>query len=316
MMTAWTKFRNAVARVPRRTRRQCRHHLRLCEHPGARLHRRRLRLQPRQFGQGRPAGRARLDRADAGEGRRHHSATATCRPRRTTISPPCSTGRKPRSTRVSATYTASGGSQVVVTASADVPTTFLRALGAAAMQNITVGGSSTAKWGSTRLRVALVLDNTGSMAEQRQDDRAQERDQEPADAAQERRHDQRRRLRLHHSVQQGRQCRLRQLQRQLDRLERLGRRQRKLAIRADLLEQLEAAAKADCSGSNVWVPKSYNTWNGCITDRDRTTTSWRPRHNPADAILPSRAGLDPVPGRAIQLLPGRDDGAELRLDQR
>jgi Flp pilus assembly protein TadG len=66
---------------------------------------------------------------------------------------------------VHATYTEDGDSQVVVTAAAEVPTTFLRALGSSAMQNITVGGSSTAKWGITRLRVALVLDNTGSMSD-------------------------------------------------------------------------------------------------------------------------------------------------------
>jgi hypothetical protein len=46
-----------------------------------------------------------------------------------------------------------------------VPTTFIRVLGPSSMQNITVTGSSTTKWGSTRLRVALVLDNTGSMAD-------------------------------------------------------------------------------------------------------------------------------------------------------
>ena len=46
--------------------------------------------------------------------------------------------------------------------SAQVPTTFMGVMG---FKNITVSGSSTAKWGSTRLRVALVLDNTGSMAD-------------------------------------------------------------------------------------------------------------------------------------------------------
>ncbi len=66
---------------------------------------------------------------------------------------------------VSATYTASAGSQVVVNGSVNVPTTFMRVLGSSSMQNITVTGSSTTKWGSTRLRVALVLDNTGSMAD-------------------------------------------------------------------------------------------------------------------------------------------------------
>jgi Flp pilus assembly protein TadG len=62
---------------------------------------------------------------------------------------------------VTATYTTTGGSALVVTGSANVPTVFLGVLG---YRNIPVNASSTAKWGSSRLRVALVLDNTGSMS--------------------------------------------------------------------------------------------------------------------------------------------------------
>jgi len=61
---------------------------------------------------------------------------------------------------ITATYTASGGSQVLVSGSANVPTQFLGVIG---YRNIPVTASSTAKWGTSRLRVALVLDNTGSM---------------------------------------------------------------------------------------------------------------------------------------------------------
>jgi Flp pilus assembly protein TadG len=63
---------------------------------------------------------------------------------------------------ITATYTTSGGSAVVVNGQVDVPTVFMGIMG---YQNLTVKGSSTAKWGSQRLRVALVLDNTGSMAD-------------------------------------------------------------------------------------------------------------------------------------------------------
>jgi hypothetical protein len=69
---------------------------------------------------------------------------------------------------VAATYTSSGGSQVTVTAQVQVPTTFLRTLDLMhlnAMENIVLNGSSTTTWGTNRLRVALVLDNTGSMAD-------------------------------------------------------------------------------------------------------------------------------------------------------
>lgn len=61
---------------------------------------------------------------------------------------------------VSAAYTTTGGSQIKVDGAADVPTAFLGVIG---FENINVTGSSTAAWGSTRLRVALVLDTTGSM---------------------------------------------------------------------------------------------------------------------------------------------------------
>jgi len=67
-----------------------------------------------------------------------------------------------KSISVSATYTATAGSQVVVNGSASVPTNFLGIIG---YQNLNVNGTSTTKWGTSRLRVALVLDNTGSMAD-------------------------------------------------------------------------------------------------------------------------------------------------------
>jgi Flp pilus assembly protein TadG len=63
---------------------------------------------------------------------------------------------------ITASYTTGSGSQVLVNGSAQVPTNFLGIIG---YNQLTVNGSSTAKWGSSRLRVALVLDNTGSMAD-------------------------------------------------------------------------------------------------------------------------------------------------------
>ena len=62
---------------------------------------------------------------------------------------------------VSAVYTSGAGSQVIVNGSADVATSVMGILG---YNQITVRGSSTAKWGTDRLRVALALDVTGSMA--------------------------------------------------------------------------------------------------------------------------------------------------------
>ena len=47
------------------------------------------------------------------------------------------------------------------TASADIDTTFMAIVG---IKKITINDKSLSKWGSTRLRVSLVLDTTGSMA--------------------------------------------------------------------------------------------------------------------------------------------------------
>jgi Flp pilus assembly protein TadG len=56
---------------------------------------------------------------------------------------------------------ASGGSSLTVSGSVTVPNRFLGLLG---FPTITVSSASTVNWGSGRVRVALVLDNTGSMA--------------------------------------------------------------------------------------------------------------------------------------------------------
>jgi Flp pilus assembly protein TadG len=62
---------------------------------------------------------------------------------------------------ITPTYTTTGGSQVTVNGSANVPTNFMGVMG---YNYLPVRGTSTVKWGSSRLRVALALDNTGSMS--------------------------------------------------------------------------------------------------------------------------------------------------------
>lgn len=67
---------------------------------------------------------------------------------------------QPGSLTIDAVYSTTGGTSVTVTGNVNVPTSFVTVIG---FPQIEVGASSTAKWGSNRLRVALVLDNTGSM---------------------------------------------------------------------------------------------------------------------------------------------------------
>ena len=63
---------------------------------------------------------------------------------------------------VTSTYTNTSGSQVVVVASSNVKTSFMGLMG---VSNMTVSVDSQVKWGNVKMRVSLVLDNTGSMAD-------------------------------------------------------------------------------------------------------------------------------------------------------
>lgn len=63
---------------------------------------------------------------------------------------------------LTATFSQEGGSHVTIEAAADVPTNFMSILGSQ-FKTLHVRSTGAAKWGSALLRVALVLDNTGSM---------------------------------------------------------------------------------------------------------------------------------------------------------
>ena len=62
---------------------------------------------------------------------------------------------------VTPTYSTSGGSQLIMKANAKMDTAFMKVMG---YSSLDIGSTSTIKWGNERLRVALALDNTGSMA--------------------------------------------------------------------------------------------------------------------------------------------------------
>jgi len=62
---------------------------------------------------------------------------------------------------VTPSFTTSGGSQLTISAATSMDTAFMKLMG---YSNLDIKSASTVKWGNSRLRVALVLDNTGSMA--------------------------------------------------------------------------------------------------------------------------------------------------------
>ncbi|MGN6573322.1 MAG: pilus assembly protein TadG-related protein [Pseudolabrys sp.] len=205
---------------------------------------------------------------------------------------------RPEGTNISiaATYTTTGGSQVVVNGQVDVPTVFMGVMG---FSKITVGGSSTAKWGSTRLRVALVLDNTGSMA----DDGKMT------------------------ALKSATKNLLTQLQSAAgtngDVYVSIIPFSKDVNVGSSNYggtwidwDDWEAAngssqyvqtctgtsrrGRSRCSGSYQWVPANHNTWNGCITDRDQDYDQTVTAPNPADANLPN--------GQASTLFPAEQYG--------
>jgi Flp pilus assembly protein TadG len=197
---------------------------------------------------------------------------------------------------ITASYTTTGGSQVRVNGAAQVPTSFLGVVG---YQNINVGGTATAAWGSTRLRVALVLDNTGSMADD------------------------------------GKMTALKSATKSL-----LAQLQAAASTNGDVYVSIIPFSKdvnvgkanyaanwidwddwedangswqttttcsgtsrrgrSRCSSSQTWVPASYSTWNGCITDRDKDYDQLVTAPVPSDANLPV--------GQASTLFPAEQYG--------
>lgn len=165
---------------------------------------------------------------------------------------------------VDANYTKPGGlSTVVVSASATIDTSFYSFLGASQAQTVKV--TSTTNWGTNRLRVAVVLDTTGSMDERGSRDTKTKMDS----------------LKIA----------------TIDLLSQL----KSIALNpGDVYVSIIPfsrdvnigssnydkpwidwtawdSANRTCSGwnqwgqCNAWTPNNHNTWNGCIADRGSST---------------------------------------------
>lgn len=65
-------------------------------------------------------------------------------------------------TKITASYNGTGGSTVTVNGETTIPSDFISVIG---ISQLHINSSSTVAWGTSKLQVALVLDNTGSMAQ-------------------------------------------------------------------------------------------------------------------------------------------------------
>ncbi|HEX7566319.1 MAG TPA: pilus assembly protein, partial [Bradyrhizobium sp.] len=161
---------------------------------------------------------------------------------------------------ITANYASTNGSKVTLNGSATVSTNFLGVLG---YSQLAISAASTSTWGNTRLRVALVLDNTGSMASSNkmtalktasQNLLTQLKSAAVTDAD------------VYVSVVP------------FSKDVNVGAdRYHETWLRWDLWEEVNGACsdsnykkQSSCtSHSKVWTPESHSTWNGCVTDRDQ-----------------------------------------------
>jgi Flp pilus assembly protein TadG len=204
---------------------------------------------------------------------------------------------RPEATNVSisTTYTSVGGSQVVVNGSAQVPTTIMGVMG---YHQITVGGSSTAKWGSSRLRVALVLDNTGSMSSAGKMTALKTATKnllaQLKSAASANGDVYVSIIPFNKDVNVGSSNYAANWIDWSDWNDDNGYDVSSWTCTTTTTGKHGKTTKK-CSTSTTWVPANHNTWNGCITDRDRDYDQNVTAPNPADASLP--------PGQASTLYP-------------
>ncbi len=161
---------------------------------------------------------------------------------------------------VTANYTSTNGSLINISGSAIVNTSFMSILG---YPQITINAQSKVKWGNSRLRVALVLDNTGSMAQDGKMDALKTASKNLLTQLQ------------NAAVNDGdvyvsiipfsKDVNADPANYQND------------WIRWDLWEEDNGSCskskytdRTSClNKSHVWTPADHSTWNGCVTDRDQ-----------------------------------------------
>lgn len=161
---------------------------------------------------------------------------------------------------VAPTYTSTGGSKLTLNGTAIVHTNFLGIIG---VSQVEISALSVSTWGNTRLRVALVLDNTGSMANDGKMDALKT---------------------ASHNL-------LTQLQNAAIHPEDVyvsvvpfskdvnfgAENYSQSWLRWDLWEEVNGKCsntsyhkKSNCLSHNkVWTPDAHSKWNGCVTDRDQ-----------------------------------------------
>jgi len=161
---------------------------------------------------------------------------------------------------VTATYSSTGGSTVTLNGSATINTNFLGVLG---YKQLNIMAKSASTWGNTRLRVALVLDNTGSMAQSGKMDALKTASQNLL-------------TQLKSAATKDGDVYISIVPFNKD--VNIGSSNYAASwLRWDLWNAVNGTCsdssyhnQTSCLSHNkIWTPNSHTTWNGCLTDRDQ-----------------------------------------------
>jgi len=169
---------------------------------------------------------------------------------------------------ISASYTTTGGSSVTVTGSGQIATSFMGVIG---INSIPISSYAKTAWGSGKLRVALVLDNSGSMGDggrmtalksatknlltTLQNAAANPGDVQVALVA----------FNKYVNVGSGNYT-----ANWIDWEEWDDDNGHDYSTTTCSVQKTgrSGRSKKKCSTTTTWVPDNHNTWNGCVTDRD------------------------------------------------
>ncbi len=153
-----------------------------------------------------------------------------------------------------------GGSQLTITGTATLKTNFLGLLG---YSQIDISAKSVSTWGNTRLRVALVLDNTGSMSQSGKMDALKTASQNLL-------------TQLKSAAANAGDVYISIIPFNKD--VNVGASNYAASwLRWDLWDAANGTCsdrsyhnQSSCLSHNkIWTPDSHTTWNGCVTDRDQ-----------------------------------------------
>jgi Flp pilus assembly protein TadG len=188
-------------------------------------------------------------------------------------------------TTITASYNATGGSTVTVGGETAIKSDFIGIIG---FPELHINSSSTVAWGSSRLRVALVLDNTGSMAQDGKMDAlktatknllaqlkaAASTDGDVYVSI----------IPFSKDVNVGSQNYNGNWIDWSDWEDANGKWQSTSSCSAGYGHSRHG--QSHCNNTQTWVAANHSTWNGCITDRDQDYDQNVTAANPADASLP------------------------------